>query len=100
MSKRREVASPAAGAEEHPVYRTRVLWYVLSGLYAIGAACAIVGIYALSLAWGGGPSLWLWLPVGIVAILGGLFCLWLTLGIMYRVDRLRGNLTRRVEMFE
>lgn len=92
-------ATEGASGQPAPRYRTRVLWGVLSGLYVAGAASAIVGIYALSVAWAGGTAL-IWLPVGILGIMGGLFCLWLTVGILYRVDRLRGNLTRRVEMFE
>ncbi|MDE1820013.1 MAG: hypothetical protein KGJ23_04195 [Euryarchaeota archaeon] len=93
-----EAPSPSS-PKARPRYRTRVLWGVLSGLFLLGLVCTVVGLWALSVAWGGGAEL-LWLPVGVLGILGAIFCLLLTLGIVYRVDRLRGNLTRRVEMFE
>lgn len=92
-------SSSRPGERERPRYRTRVLWGVLSGLFLAGLVSSIVGLYALSVAWAGGVSL-LWLPLGVVGVLGAILCLLLTLGVVYRVDRLRGNLTRRVEMFE
>ncbi len=96
MGERKET-SPKARPK--PRYKTRVLWGVLSGLFLVGLVSFLVGLYALSVAWGGGTAL-VWLPVGIAGMIGALFCLLLTLGVVYRVDRLRGNLTRRVEMFE
>ena len=88
--------APSAGT---PRARTRVLWGVLTALFLAGLGLTILGVWALTEAWAGGLAL-LWVPVGFAGIAGAVFCLLLTLGVVYRVDRYRGNLTRRVKLFE
>lgn len=98
MAKRRPLTEETV-SDATPRAKPRVLWYVLSALYLAGAGSAIVGLFALANVMAGFQVL-LWLPIGVLGIAGGLFCLYLTLGVLYRVDRYRGNLTRRVQMFE
>lgn len=93
-------ASPApAPAKPRRRYRTRALWGVLTGLFFAGMAFTILGFVALTYLLGG-SSLLLWVPVGLVGLAGMVFCMLLAMGILYRVDRLRGNLVHRIRLFE
>lgn len=108
MAKRRDAASaahlaPSAEAQASPPRRdhtkTRIFWYVLTGIFLVGLVFTILGFWALTNLYAGG--LWaLWVPVGLVGLAGMIFCMLLTLGVLYRVDRLRGNLVRRIRLFE
>lgn len=91
-----EPGPPPAGTNRR---LTRVFWAVLSGLFFAGMGFTILGMWALTNAWDG-ETLLLWLPVAGVGIAGGLFCLLLTIGVVYRADRMRGNLVRRIAWFE
>jgi hypothetical protein len=88
------VSSPS---DERPVWRTGTLWGVLGVLLVFGAVGSATFVFGLLGALAG--SL-----VGIVVAAVGLFvaflALLLTVGILYRVDRYRGALGRRVELFE
>lgn len=109
MAKRRtpEAApAPAAGpsttsgdAPKPAAPRTRIFWYVLTGIFFAGLAFTILGFWALTNLYSGGFWL-LWVPVGLLGLAGMIFCMLLTLGVLYRVDRLRGNLVRRIRLFE
>jgi hypothetical protein len=89
---------PAAATDPAPTWRTGPLWGVLAVLLvfgAVGLAGAAYGVLDLI----GGA-----LVVGAVASAAGaavaLFAFLLTIGILYRVDRYRGTLGRKVELFE
>lgn len=88
-------ASPARLAAK----KTRIFWWVLTGIFLAGLGCTIVGFWALSNLYSGGLLL-LWIPVGLLGLAGMIYCMLLTLGVLYRVDRLRGNLVRRIRLFE
>jgi hypothetical protein len=104
LAKRRAPPAPAVtvpgpAAPEEPKPRTRIFWWVLTGIFLAGLASTVLGLWALSNLYSGG--LWLlWVPVGLLGLAGMIYCMLLTLGVLYRVDRLRGNLVRRIELFE
>ena len=82
-----------------PPYRTGALWMVLTLLLMFGTVGAASVVYGASLLLASGP--W-WEAVPAIAI-GGVasgLCFLLLAGILYRVDRIRGSVHRRVELFE
>ena len=88
------MSSPPA---ETPVWKTGSLWGVLAVLLVFGAAGSATFVYGFLGLLGG--SL-----VGAIAAAFGATVAFLALlfmiGILYRVDRYRGAVGRRVEFFE
>jgi biopolymer transport protein ExbB/TolQ len=86
-----------SSAKSKPEWRTGVLWGILAVFLVIGTAGAASAVYgAMGVATGDVFAL-IPLAIGsVVAVLGFLF----TAGILYRVDRYRGAIQRRVELFE
>lgn len=80
-------------------YRTGTLWGVLAALLLAGTLGAAYFVYGITVFWNGGA--W-W--TGALAVAVGLpvaaFSFLLLAGILYRVDRIRGVVRRRVELFE
>lgn len=79
--------------------KTRWYWIVLTALALIGIAFVALGVWALGFGLGGGS----WIisaPLALVGFVGFVFVLLLTMGLVYRVDKMRGDLTRRIELFE
>jgi hypothetical protein len=91
------MSSPGAPAPERPVWKTGTLWGVLAVLLVIGTVGSATAVYG-ALALVGGA--WLGAVIvgvgAVVALLAFLFIL----GVLYRVDRYRGALGRRIELFE
>ncbi len=85
--------------ERPPRVRTWVIWVVLTLLALAGMACGIGGAEAFAAALGGG-SVALMLVLGVLGSVGFVFFLYLTLGVVYRLDRLRNPLSRRIRLFE
>ena len=80
-----------------PTWRTGTLWGVLAVLLvfgAVGTATFAYGLFDLlaGLAVGG--------IVAAVGAIGTLLALLFMIGILYRVDRYRGAVGRRIELFE
>ncbi len=84
---------------EPPRVRTWVIWVVLTLLALAGMACGIAGAEAFASALGGG-AVALMLTLGVLGSAGFVFFLYLTLGVVYRLDRLRNPLSRRIRLFE
>lgn len=84
-------------SEEKPVWKTGTLWGVLAVLLVFGAVGSATFVYGLL-----GVLAGAWLDAAVaglgavVAILALLFMI----GILYRVDRYRGAVGRRVQLFE
>jgi hypothetical protein len=88
---------PAAPAAETPVWRTGWLWGILAVLLVFGAVGCGAFVYGLLGWWGGSILGVVEAAVGAgVAFLALLFMI----GILYRVDRYRGAVGRRIELFE
>lgn len=105
MAKRRDPENPVglpidpAAVAKAARARNRLFWYVLTGIFLVGLVFTILGFWALTNLYSGG--FWLiWIPVGLVGLAGMIYCALLTLGVLYRADRLRGNLVRRIKLFE
>ena len=84
-------------ASESPVWKTGTLWGVLAVLLLFGTVGAATFVYGLL-----GVAAGVWIDA-VVAVFGAVVALLATLfmiGILYRVDRYRGALGRRVELFE
>ena len=82
---------------ETPVWKTNVLWAVLSVFLVIGTVGGATFVYGLTWVLSGALFGWVIAAVGaLVAILAFLFMA----GILYRVDRYRGATERRLELFE
>jgi hypothetical protein len=80
-----------------PVWRTGTLWGVLAVLVVFGAVgCATFAYGLLGLVDGSLIGAAVAGFGAVVALLAALF----TIGILYRVDRYRGAVGRRVELFE
>ncbi|MCL4324507.1 MAG: hypothetical protein M1144_03485 [Candidatus Thermoplasmatota archaeon] len=82
-----------------PKSSSRFLWSVLSGMLIAGMACLALLVWSLGAVLSGG-TIWIFLPIAGAAFVGFLFLALLAMGIVYRVDRLRGEVTHRVRMFE
>jgi hypothetical protein len=82
-----------------PRYRYGTLWGVLALLLLAGTVSAAFFVYGLTDLFTNGRAL-----MDIPILLGGGFVaslmLLLIIGILYRVDRLRGVPQRRVELFD
>ena len=87
--------SSASG--EKPVWQTGSLWGILAVLLVFGAVGAATFVYGLLAAAGGA---WLGLAVAGLGAVVAFLALLFTVGILYRVDRYRGAVDRRVELFE
>jgi len=87
----------SSSPNETPVWRTGTLWGILAVLLVFGAVGAATFVYGC-LALLGGNLLGVGVAAfgAVVAILALLFMI----GILYRVDRYRGVVGRRVEFFE
>ena len=85
--------------ESVPPYRTGAIWVVTGLLLLAGTLGLAFFVYGATGLLGGGP--W-WLDVPSMA--GGasvaVFALLLLAGVLYRVDRIRGVIHRRIELFE
>ena len=82
---------------ERPQWRTGTLWGVLAVLLVFGAVGAATLVYGLL-----GLVAGAWID-GAVAAFGGLaafLALLFMIGVLYRVDRYRGAVGRRVDLFE
>ena len=83
----------------HPQYRYGTLWGVLALLLLGGTVSAAFFVWGLTDLFTNGRPVW-----DIPALVaGGFFAslmLLLIIGILYRVDRLRGVPHRRVELFD
>jgi len=89
--------APVPRAGETPIWRTGSLWAILAVLLVFGAVGAATFVYGLLGLLAGDPFATFVAAAGaVVTILAMLF----TLGILYRVDRYRGALGRRIELFE
>jgi hypothetical protein len=82
---------------ERPVWRTGALWGVLAVLLVFGAVGLATFVYGLldlfAGAWLGGAVAAFGAVVAVLALL-------FVIGILYRVDRYRGAVARRVEFLE
>ena len=84
-------------APEQPVWRTGALWGILAVLLVLGAVGSATFVYGLLAVLGGTIVGIAAAALGaVVAILALLFMI----GILYRVDRYRGAVGRKVEFFE
>ena len=83
--------------EEKPVWQTGSLWGVLAVLLVIGAVGLATLVYGLLALLAGAV-------LGALAVVGGAGIAFLAalfmIGILYRVDRYRGAVGRRIELFE
>lgn len=89
--------APGTSAVARP--RIRWYWIVLTAMAFLGIALVAMAVWALGFGLGGGS----WVLAGVVAFAGFagfVFVLLLTMGLVYRVDRMRGELTRRIDLFE
>ena len=83
--------------EETPVWRTGTLWGVLAVLLVFGAVGSATLVYGLLALWAGS---WLGAAEAALGTVVALLALLFMIGILYRVDRYRGAVGRRVELFE
>jgi heme A synthase len=87
----------SSAAAERPVWRTGALWGILAVLLVFGAVGSATLVFGLLGIVSGSVFGLAEASVGaLVAFLALLF----TVGILYRVDRYRGAVGRRVEFFE
>ena len=85
--------------DEPPHYRTGALWGVLTVLLLMGTVASAFFVWGLTDLYGNGRYL-LDLPVLAISAFLAAVALLLILGILYRVDRLRGTPHRRIELFD
>jgi hypothetical protein len=88
------VSSPAA---ETPVWTTGTLWGILALLLVFGAVGSATLVYGVL---GALAGTWLDLAVAAFGALVAFLALLFMIGILYRVDRYRGAVGRRVQLFE
>ena len=92
-------SSAGEATTPRPKFRTGVIWGLLALFLTLGTAAA--GFFVWGLA--GLLSTHAYLLDGVVMVLGAFTAVYLMLlivGILYRIDRLRGVPHRRVELFE
>jgi len=82
---------------ERPVWRTGSLWGLLAVLLVLGTVGCGTFVYGLLDVLNG--ALWGAMIAGVGAAVAFLSLLFM-IGILYRVDRYRGALGRRVDLFE
>jgi len=85
--------------DEPPKYGTGALWGVLTVLLLMGTVASAFVVWGVTDLFGAGRYLWDAAALGVGGFLAALAFL-LIAGILYRVDRIRGVLARRVELFE
>jgi hypothetical protein len=83
--------------DEQPKWPTGVLWLILAVLLVFGTVGTAAVVYGLTGAAAG--QLWDLVAVPVGAVVAALSFLFIA-GILYRVDRYRGALGRRIELFE
>ncbi len=87
----------SAGAGAPPSWPTGWLWGILAVLVVVGTVGLATVVYGLLVLLAGSLAGILEAAVGaVVALLAFLFIA----GLLYRVDRYRGALGRRIELFE
>jgi hypothetical protein len=82
-----------------PRYRTGVIWGVLTLFLVLGSVACAFFAYGLSEA----LTTHAYLLDGAIMVVAAGAALWLVLlvvGLLYRIDRLRGVAHRRIELFE
>jgi hypothetical protein len=87
----------SSASVEVPVWRTGTLWGVLAVLLvfgAVGSGTLVYGVLELV------AGSWVGAVVAAFGALVAFLALLFMVGILYRVDRYRGALGRRVELFE
>jgi hypothetical protein len=84
---------------EAPKYRTGALWGVLAVLLLMGTVASAFFVWGVTDLYGTGRLL-LDVPVLIVSGFLTTFAFLLLVGVLYRVDRLRGVPHRRIELFD
>ena len=82
-----------------PQYRYGTLWGVLALLLLAGTVSAAFFVYGLTDLFATGRALWD-VPILAAGAFVASIMLLLIIGILYRVDRLRGVPHRRVELFD
>jgi hypothetical protein len=82
---------------EAPRWRTGWLWGILAIFLVFGAVGLATVVFGITLLYAGS---WLGLLFAAGGGFGALLAFLFTAGILYRVDRYRGALTGRVELFE
>jgi len=82
---------------EHPKWSTGVLWGVLALFLVFGTVGSAAVVFGVTGAASG--QLWDLIAVPIGAVVAALSFLFIA-GILYRVDRYRGIIGRRIELFE
>ena len=84
---------------EPPKYRTGALWTVLTLLLLVGTVASAFVVYGLTQLYATGQYL-LDVPILAAGAVVTVVALLLIMGILYRVDRLRGVPVRRLELFD
>ncbi|HYB63261.1 MAG TPA: hypothetical protein VEE86_02420 [Thermoplasmata archaeon] len=84
-------------ATETPVWRTGTLWGILAVLLVFGAVGSATFVYGLLALWAGS---WFGAAEAAVGAVVAVLALLFMIGILYRVDRYRGVVGRRFELFE
>jgi membrane protein YdbS with pleckstrin-like domain len=84
-------------APEKPVWKTGTLWGILAVLLVFGSVGAGTFVYGLL---GVAAGVWIDAVVAVLGVVVALLAMLFMIGILYRVDRYRGALGRRVELFE
>ena len=82
---------------ETPTWTTGTLWGILAILLVFGAVGSATFVYGLLGALAGA---WIDLAVAAFGALVAFLALLFMIGILYRVDRYRGAVGRRVQLFE
>lgn len=84
---------------EVPKYKTGALWTVLTILLLVGTVASAFFVYGLTQLYATGQYL-LDVPILAAGAVVACIALLLIMGILYRVDRLRGTPVRRLELFD
>jgi hypothetical protein len=85
--------------DKPPHYRTGALWGVLTVLLFVGTLASAFFVYGLTDLFATGRYLFD-VPILMVGAFTAGVALLLIVGVLYRVDRLRGVPHRRVELFD
>jgi hypothetical protein len=82
-----------------PPLRTGTLWLVLAFFLFLGTLAAAFFVWGVTSLLSTGQPL-PYLPIALVAAVAASVAMLLITGMLYRVDRIRGTATRRIELFE
>lgn len=93
------MASSSVAPAEAPHWKTGVLWLILGGFLVAGTVGAAFFVYGLLTLLAGGWVV-LYVPILLAGLAAALLSLLFMAGILYRIDRYRGTLTREVKFFE